>query len=188
MQQLQAGYPDWDRCESLSRIQIAFKALPSRYTKNKVLFSVPCVYAREAFFSKLFRPWHASQDIEPARDGADVLGWIPGLKPVWSPSRIHIQIAFKANPQSTLKTRYFLVYLVCMRVNRFFRGCFVLGMLHKALNLRGMMQQMQAGYPDWDRCESLSRIQIAFKALPSRYTKNKVLFSVPCAYARETML
>ena len=37
------------------RTSISSSKLPSsRYTENKVLFSVPCVYARETFFSGLF--------------------------------------------------------------------------------------------------------------------------------------
>ena len=33
-----------------------FKAQTSKYTKNKVLFSVPCVYAREMVFAALCNP------------------------------------------------------------------------------------------------------------------------------------
>ena len=36
---------------------ITFETTPSRYTENKVLFSVPCVCARETFFGGHFWPF-----------------------------------------------------------------------------------------------------------------------------------
>ena len=88
-------------------------------------------------------------------------------------------------PQGTLKTRYFSVYLASMRVERFFRG-FVLG-------VPGYLQgrHRQAPTPSTRASQSIAarlerRTSISSsKQPPSRYTENKVLFSVPCMYARE---
>lgn len=45
-------------------------------------------------------------------------------EPFWAFRDTAVHVVFKFNLQDTLKTRYFSVYLACMRVERFFRGCF----------------------------------------------------------------
>jgi len=100
------------RVPPTSRAQIQ----PSRYTENKVLFSVPCVCARESFF------WGRS-----GRSGSRQ--W---RKPMGQPNEPH----------------------------------------DAALTGRREI----AGYRRKTRVQSP----------PSRYTENKVLFSVPCVCARES--
>ena len=80
--------------------------------------------------------------------------------------------------QGTLKTRYFSVYLACMREITLRKGAF-----HpfrdaiKELNATDARANAPAGTP----CHGSPQGQ----GPPSRYTENKVLFSVPCVYARE---
>ena len=97
---------------------ITFETTPSRYTENKVLFSVPCVCARETLF-----------------EGA-VLG-VPGA----------------------------------------------------AACVAGNHQTGPTVPPNGSsQCCSQDRAQHASRSkLPSRYTENKVLFSVPCVYVREKL-
>ena len=114
-----------------------FKTETSRYTKNKVLFSVPCVYARESFFFGLGQtsPIRNTSSSKTSLDTGIL------CKEMSVRSRVQINQSqpvqlftprnnlgssvlsqFKNKPQGTLKTRYFLVYLACMRARRSFPG------------------------------------------------------------------
>ena len=106
---------------------IEFRAPPSRYTENKVLFSVPCVYARKLFLGglvRLFEVYERYLCLGAVLSIQRVFYGRPGGSQMGSRSHHHdrvpthrVQISLL---QGTLKTRYFSVYLACMRVKRFF--------------------------------------------------------------------
>ena len=91
---------------------------PSRYTENKVLFSVPCVYVRKPFFlGFLSVPGHSHSSTGAAEQDARLSPYgSRGVNIMTGSPRIE----FRAPLQGTLKTRYFSVYLVYVRVKRGF--------------------------------------------------------------------
>ena len=101
-------------CRAEYRAQVEFKTTPSRYTENKVFFSVPCVYARKPFLRGCLRSFEAVRCV-----------WAKSFNgTVWTFWDTDALVVFKSNLQGALKTRYFSVYLACVRVSRFFEGLF----------------------------------------------------------------
>ena len=92
-----------------------------------------------------------------------------GVCPNVSPS------SSRPKPQGTVKTRYFLLYLARMRMRRRFVKAY-LG-----------IQLMPLRDTDFRRVSNncVFTSQTRFKANISRYSKNEVLFTVPCICARE---
>ena len=92
----------------------------SRYTENKVLFSVPCVYARETFLGVAFGPFPVTRIAR--RESPNRTPWCRRRDPRTNVMTGCRNIEFKTCLQGTLKTRYFSVYLACVHVKRFFEG------------------------------------------------------------------
>ena len=111
-------------CEHFHRSE--FKDTTSRYAKNEVLFSVSCMDTRYAWglFFPFFRVLSFLYVTITAHevDHAHRRGIAPAPsqgRGFSSPYKFKLQVLItspKENPQGTLKTRYFLAYLVCMRV------------------------------------------------------------------------
>ena len=94
----------------------------------------------------------------------------------------------ETKPPGTVKTRYFLLYLGRMRVRHFSRGGASLGLwvrARRSTNAKGE-KAISCSY----RRSEQSIVADAFFKLgqkTSRYSKNKVLFTVPCVCTRETL-
>ena len=131
---------------------------PSRYSKNKVLFTVPCACTCEMDFRNVsFVPgtWHPSKDLssgEPSRYSKNKVlftvpcactcemdfrnvSFVPGT---WHPSKD----LSSGEPSRYSKTRYFLLYLACVREGK--NICSVLPLLTRHATLLSQEQQSDA--------------------------------------------